>query len=189
MTSINWQRIPVFPTILAGLMALTRFHHFGSAYALPDASLAVFFFAGLYVNRLSFFGLLLLSAGLIDYVAITKFSVSDFCISPAYLFLIPTYAALWLGGKFSRQYSLSQAADTLKVFTVATLAVTIAYLLSNGSFYLLSGRFGNYSWQGYFDQAIRYFPQYASATLLYIVIGLVVVKLCKLIPRRLMAQH
>ena len=34
---------------LMGVMALTRFDHFGSTFALPDASLAVFFFAGLSV--------------------------------------------------------------------------------------------------------------------------------------------
>jgi hypothetical protein len=41
---------------LAALRAATRFHHFGSAMYLPDASLAVFFLGGLYLRRALAFG-------------------------------------------------------------------------------------------------------------------------------------
>jgi hypothetical protein len=75
---------------LVALMALTRVHHFGDAFSLPDASLAVFFLAGMSVSSFSFLGFLLLEAGVIDYVAITQFNVNDFCVSAAYVFLIPT---------------------------------------------------------------------------------------------------
>jgi hypothetical protein len=34
--------------VLALMMAVTRFHHQGSAFALPDASLAIFFLAGIF---------------------------------------------------------------------------------------------------------------------------------------------
>jgi len=39
------------PIALIALMALTRFHHFGDVLHLPDASLAVFFFAGFYRKK------------------------------------------------------------------------------------------------------------------------------------------
>ncbi|WP_052700170.1 hypothetical protein [Methylocucumis oryzae] len=34
------------PLLLIALMVVTRYHHFGDALHLPDASLAVFFLAG-----------------------------------------------------------------------------------------------------------------------------------------------
>jgi len=40
--------------VIAGLvllMALTRYNHFGSSVALPDASYAVFFLGGLFLGR------------------------------------------------------------------------------------------------------------------------------------------
>jgi hypothetical protein len=39
------------PIPLIAVMILTRFHHFGDVLHLPDASLAVFFFAGFYRKK------------------------------------------------------------------------------------------------------------------------------------------
>ena len=89
MNTIIGQRIQLVAITLIIIMALTRFGHVGSAFSLPDASLAVFFLAGFTVSGLGFLVLLLLEAGLIDYLAITQFNVSDFCMSPAYLCLNP----------------------------------------------------------------------------------------------------
>lgn len=54
---------------LAGLMAATRFNHFGSPVSLPDASLAVFWLAGLYL-RPYWFALFIVEAGLLDWASI-----------------------------------------------------------------------------------------------------------------------
>ena len=98
---------------LMALMAATRFHHFGTPFALPDASLAIFFCAGLWLGGRYLFAKLLLEAGLIEYLANTKLGVSDFCVSKAYVFLIASYAAMWLGGKWCRQFAhLSGRADS-----------------------------------------------------------------------------
>jgi hypothetical protein len=175
-TNINKQ---VLPLTLMGLMALTRFHHFGSAFALPDASLAVFFLAGLGFSSLWFFALLLLEAGLIDYLAITQFSVSDFCISPAYACLIPTYAAMWFAGHYCKPFKALQFVHSLKTLGWAAISTTIAFIISNGSFYLFSGSFGGLSWGNYFNQTTQYLPSYLNATLIYIVVGLAIVKFRK----------
>jgi len=165
--------------VLMGLMALTRFHHFGSAFSLPDASLAVFFLAGMGFKRAWFFALLVLEAGFIDYVAITQLNVSDFCISPAYICLIPTYLAMWIAGRYCITFKALHVADSAKTFALASLATSVAYLISNGSFYVLSGKFGQLSWGQYFDQFTRYYPAYLSATLLYVFIGLAIFKFIK----------
>jgi hypothetical protein len=173
------QRVQLLPIGLIGIMALTRFDHFGSAFSLPDASLAVFFFAGLGFSSLWFLAVLLFEAGIIDYVAITQFSVSDFCISSAYLFLIPAYAAMWLAGRYAKALTSLGFIDSIKAFGLAAIATTLAFVISNGSFYVLSDKFGELSWQQYLAQSAQYLPAYLSATLIYIVIGLAVVKLWK----------
>jgi hypothetical protein len=41
---------------------------------------------------------LMAKVALIDYAAVTWGGVSSFCITPAYVFLMPAYGALWLVG-------------------------------------------------------------------------------------------
>ncbi len=155
--------------LLLGLfMVATRFHHFGSAVSLPDASLAVFFLVGIYLRPSLFLAAFLAEAALIDYLAITYGSVSDWCVTPAYFFLIPTYASVWFAGRWYA--SRHQHAWRTLVPLLATLAAgtTAAFLISNSSFFLLSGRFPDMSWMEYGTRAAKYFPPYISSTFLYV---------------------
>lgn len=161
------------------LMALTRFHHFGSAISLPDASLAVFFFAGMGVSGIGFFMLLLVEAGLIDFLATTQYGVSDFCLTPAYVCLILAYVAIWFSGRYANLLNVLKLADAVKAFGLGIIGTIVAFIISNGSFYLFSGSFGVGSWANYFKQSSYYFPAYLSANLLYIAIGLTVMTLVK----------
>lgn len=151
------------------LMAATRFEHFGSAFSLPDASLAVFFLAGLWLGGRYLFLALLLEAGLIDYFAITQLGVSDFCVSPAYVFLIPTYAAMWLAGQWSSKLSAICLASLAQQLVALVLATSAAFMISNGSFYLLSEHITNGSWAHYVDGFSLYYPAYLGSTLVYAV--------------------
>ena len=83
----NNQLIVAF--ILVLLMAVTRGHHFASLNHLPGASWAVFFLAGAYLRPLWVFPALFLEAALLDFAAISWSGVSSFCVSPAYIFLLP----------------------------------------------------------------------------------------------------
>jgi hypothetical protein len=150
-------------------MAATRYRPFGSALHLPDASLAVFFLAGFYLRPVLAFAGLLTAAALIDYLAITVGGVSAWCISPAYAFLIPTYGALWLGGRWYRKHHRS-GWRTLVPFIGATItAVSVAFLISNGSFYLFSGRFPDGIGAEYAAYVMKYYPSYLGSTLLYLI--------------------
>ena len=164
---------------LMALMAATRFHHFGTAFSLPDASLAVFFLAGLWLGGRYLFAALLLEAGLIDYLAITQFGVSDFCVSQAYVFLIPTYAAMWLGGKWCGKFSVLTMTTAMQQFAALAMSTSIAFLISNGSFYLLSGRYPDASWTEYFERFAMYYPPYLTSTLIYGVVIFGVVSVAK----------
>jgi hypothetical protein len=164
---------------LAALMALTRVHHFGDAFSLPDASLAVFFLAGMGISSFWFLGFLLFQAGVIDYIAITQFNVSDFCVSAAYVFLIPTYSVMWFAGRYCAKFKTMNAPELLASVGLAALATSAAFAISNGSFYLLSGRFSDLSWEQYFSGVAQYYPSYASAALIYAVAGLAVIKIAQ----------
>lgn len=154
---------------LAALMAATRMHHFGSPLHLPDASLAVFLLAGFFIASPLFFAGLLLEAGALDYVAITHLGVNDYCVTPAYWFLIPTYAVLWYAGRhYARmhQYSLR----SLAIFAaVSFAAVNAAFLISNGAFYVFSGYFADLGMPEYAARVATYYLPYLSGAALYLV--------------------
>lgn len=181
-TSIRKSQFYLGALVLMLFMALTRSHHFSTPIALPDASLAIFFFAGLWFSRASLFIVLMLLAVLIDYVAITHFGVSDFCISKAYVFLLPTYSCMWLAGKWCQKYEPLQLNNFAIQLTLMSLATTTAFIISNGSFYLWSGRYPDNNWDQYFERVFMYYPPYLSSTFIYVVTILTVVKLIKLHP-------
>src|SRR4051812_40251766 len=87
--------------VLVLLMAATRSHHFPTISNIaPDASWAVFFLAGFYLRPAWLLALLLGEAALVDCIAIGWAGVSDFCVSPAYIALLPAYSVLWFAGRW-----------------------------------------------------------------------------------------
>ncbi len=176
----QWLQVKYLPIPLIALMVLTRFHHFGDVLHLPDASLAVFFFAGFYRKK-TFFGFLLALAALIDYIAI-KNGTSSWCVSPAYVFLIPTYAVMWLAGRFCSTIQSIKIAELAKSTGLLILATSAAFAISNGSFYLFSGRYADVSWAEYFLRVTQYYPPYVGSALIYVVAGLAIVKMFKSLP-------
>ena len=160
------------PIPLIAAMVLTRFHHFGDALHLPDASLAVFFFAGFYRKKM-LLGFLLVLAALIDYVAISK-GTSGWCVTPAYVFLIPTYAVMWWAGRHVSKLSAMAGNEmTLSVDALGllVLATTVAFVISNGSFYLFSGRYPAMDWVQYVGRVAQYYLPYLSSTIIYGIVG------------------
>ncbi len=156
--------------LLVLLMAATRSHHFDSLTHLPDASLAAFLLAGICLP-LAAFPALLLVAGLADYAAINHAGVSDWCFSPAYWFLIPTYAVMWYAGRF---YAVrhSDSWRGLALFAATALAATsAAFVISSGSFYLFSGRFADMTALQYAGSVAKYYGQYLSGAFLYLFIA------------------
>ncbi|MFZ2407367.1 MAG: hypothetical protein WAW41_19705, partial [Methylobacter sp.] len=146
----------------------------------PDASLAVFFFAGFYRKK-ALFVFLLVMAGLIDYVAIAN-GTSSWCVSPAYIFLIPTYAIMWFAGRYCSAFKSLEMTDLAAQFGVIALATSAAFAISNGSFYLFSGRYTDLSWGQYIARVAQYYPPYVSSALVYMVLGYGIMKLVKSLP-------
>ena len=173
----------IIGVLLALLMAATRPHPIGALTHLPDASIAIFFAAGFYLGRWLLFALYFSFAVLLDFLSITAGGVSSFCVTPAYGFLIPTYAAAWQAGLiFRKHYALSGRA-ALIFAALAFAAASVAFLTSNGSFYLLSGYYAEPDWVEYWRGLGLYYPYYLTSALAYLaalgVIHVSLAYLCK----------
>jgi hypothetical protein len=159
-------------------MAITRGSHFGSSFALPDASLAIFLLAGFFMPRFSLVAMLtflafLFEAGSIDYYAINAAGVDDYCVTPAYLFLIPTYATMWLGGSWFAKYQKNSLSSLALFGGVACVTSTFSFLISNFGFFLFAGRFADMSMFEYASRVAQYYPPYLSGSLLYLALAAV----------------
>ena len=198
MNNIQTRTIIIFAA-LAALMAATRFNHFGSAVSLPDASYAVFFLGGLYLARsarmsAAAFIALILEAGWIDYYATSVQGVSDWCMSPAYWFLIPTYAGLWLAGRWLVFRNIAGARipegkSLIGLALAAWTACTFAFIFSNATFYLFSGRYAEMSAAEYATRVAQYYVSYVAMALLYIACAVAVHMTAEIISRQRAHSH
>ncbi len=161
-------------SLLVLLIVATRGHHFASLQTLPGASWAVFFLAGIYLrSRWAAVGLLMLT-WLLDYTGYIWGGSSGYCLTPAYLFLVPAYGSLWYAGRwYARRHCF--AWRTLLPLAGAMLAgALVCELLSSGGFYFFSGRFAETSWTEFGSRVWRYFPMYLESMMLYVDIATVV---------------
>lgn len=155
--------------ILLLAMLVTRAH---VSDHLLDASWAVFFLAGFYLRNLLAFGGLMATAVAIDYVATSQLGVSNFCVSPAYIALIPAYGAMFAAGRwFAGQYQ----GETLIALGKLVLAVLVGFALteviSSGSFYALSGTSAEISVMGFVTQVVTYAPHGLYVTGVYLTVA------------------
>lgn len=158
----------------AALMVATRFHHFGDALHLPDASMALFFLGGLYLRRHWQFAVFIALAVVIDWVAIEYAGVSDFCVTAAYSFLLPAYAVLWYGGRWYADRLRDGWMPMLGAAGVALLCATLSFAISNGAFYWLGGRYENPHLAEYVARAWQWGPLFVRTTMAYVVVALAV---------------
>lgn len=164
---MNTTRSFALCAVLMLLMATTRSHHFDTLTHLPDASLAVFLLAGMYLPIRAFPALLVV-AGLTDYVAIHYAGVSDFCVTPAYYFLIPTYAVLFYAGRFYAARHRATWGGLAQFAGIAFVATSIAFVISSGSFFLFSDRFAEMSALQYASRVAQYYAPYLISAFLYL---------------------
>jgi hypothetical protein len=179
-------RIGIF-AILAIIMLATRSNliaadnHFGG---LPDASWPVFFVAGFYLRgsaRWAFPALMLLAVA-VDYFVITAQGLGfweHYCVSPAYWFLLPSYAALWFGGSWLRRHYHGLDLRALGwAALAAVMAGSVCYALSNGSYYWLSDHWltaahAPRSFAGWMENLGDWYPWYLRTMLVYVGIAAV----------------
>jgi hypothetical protein len=157
-------------SLLALAMAATRMDHFGGALALPDASLAVFFLAGLWLRASWSFPALLLVALGVDLAALAQAGLGADCLSPAYPFLIAAYGALWAAGRRCRCVA---APTVVRHIVMVSGAAAVAFAISNLSWFAFSGHFAGASMQQFVTATLPQAPHYLGWASAYTLLGLV----------------
>lgn len=161
---------------LSGLvlvMIATRFPGLAGELHLQDASWALFFIGGFYLGsswRWAF-PALMCTAVLIDLIAIRYYGVSNYCVTVAYWFLVPSYGALWLGGGWLRRHASPDRFGVACLLGSACAAVSLCFLISNGSFYWLGGRVSHPSWDGWMVNFVTWYGPMVRATLAYLALA------------------
>lgn len=155
---------------LMAFMLATRFHHFGDALHLPDASWALFFLAGFYLSPAWLLGLML-EAVAIDVAAVGWMGVSGYCLTPAYAALQVAHLALWAGGRLSNRSVGGSAAAMLRMAGLATGATALAFFISNGAFYWFGGRVADTSLAQFAWTFVDYGPGFLASTLAYLAVA------------------
>lgn len=174
MTTAMTPSRPVQLAILGGLallMLATRYQAFLQHFVeVPDASWAIFFIAGFYLAGLTLwaFPLLMIESVLIDWFATQHLGVSSFCLTPAYAALIPTHAVLWFGGWWLRARQPSDLRGLMWLAGSAFISVSLAYAISNGSFYWFGGRYPNPNFAQYLERFFAYYQHFLVVPCTYI---------------------
>lgn len=151
------------------IMVLTRGSHVGDSSMLPDATLATMLLGGMLLQRGAWFALMLVAAVVVDAFAVGVAGVSSYCLSPAYWALLPTYAAMWLGGRWLA--TRRDAFAPLPFAAVASLAASSAFVISTYSFYVFSGKFPDAPLWQVMQHGWEYYPAYVGYTLMYLGLG------------------
>lgn len=159
--------------LLAMVMAVTRFSPVAGAIHLQDASWAVFFLAGFYcANQWRWaFPVLMAEAVLIDDVAIQYLGVSNYCVTAAYGFLVPAYAALWAGGSWLHRHHSMDFRGFARLVASAGGAVSLCFFISNASFYWIGSRVAVPTWEGWLANFSDWYGPFLRAPLAYIAAG------------------
>lgn len=154
--------------LLCLLLLSTRGEHFASIDALPSASWAVFFLAGVFFRPTAGFAVLFALASVIDLAMLEAGQISTHCLSPAYWTLIPAYGALWFAGReYARRHRHGVA--TLVPLSLAMLiGGFIAALFAKGGYYLLSGSESAPTLGGLVDRLLGGYPGALGTLVLYV---------------------
>ncbi len=156
--------------LLAFLMITTRGNHFSTFNDLPSASTAIFFLAGMYLRSIkSFWFFYLLSITIDLSSSYFRGSFGD-CITASYPALAFSYAAMFAVGFYVKaDWAKQQLLLNLAKITLGlALASSVAFLISNGSYYVLSGKFNPLSLAEYAARVDKYYLKSISNPLFYV---------------------
>ncbi|MFT4249338.1 MAG: hypothetical protein QM581_15110 [Pseudomonas sp.] len=155
------------------VMVATRFNHVGAWLHLPDASMAVFFLGGLYLRSHWRFGVLLVLAFAVDWAAIELAGVSDFCVTAAYAALPVAYGVLWYAGRGFASRLVATPAVLALAWGIGVIAAALSFLISNGAFYWLGGRYAEPHLAEYLARAWQWGPLFVRTSAGYLAAALV----------------
>ncbi|UUO24400.1 hypothetical protein FGD67_15090 [Colwellia sp. M166] len=162
--------------ILSFLMLATRTHHFSSFNHLPSASIAIFFLAGMYLRNIKAFWFFYILTLTIDLASSYYRGQFGDCITTSYPALVLSYGVMFTVGYYTRpnwQRSAWQI-NIVKVALALFIASSIAFFISNGSYYALSGKFPELSWAEYATRVDKYYFKSISNPIFYVISAIVI---------------
>lgn len=154
--------------ILALLMLATRGTHLATIDALPSASWAVFFLAGVFLRPAAFFAAFFALASAIDLALLDAGRITQWCLSAAYWALLPAYGALWAAGRVYARWHRDAFATLLPLGLCLLGGAGAAYLCSGGGFYFFSGRYSDPTLAGFAARVANYLPANLGTLALYV---------------------
>lgn len=159
------------------VLATTRLARHLLDVHLPDAAVPTFFMAACFGLRSRALVLLLLTAAGIDLVQFAL-GASLACVSPGYPLLFVAYAASWCGGVLARKRAIH--------FQLLAMVGSglVAFVLTSGGYYLLSGKFPYPSLAEFVQRSQRFLPDYLMNMGLYAGVGLAAAGLWDRLRRR-----
>jgi hypothetical protein len=140
-------------------MLVTRGNHFSTFNDLPSASIAIFFLAGMYLRTINYFWFFYILSIIIDLSSsYFRGSFGD-CLTASYPALAFSYATMFAVGFYARvNWSKHTTFINLtKIALALFIASSIAFFISNGSYYTLSGKLTNLSWAEYATSVDKYY--------------------------------
>lgn len=161
--------------LLTFLMLATRTHHFSAFNQLPSASIAIFFLAGMYLRSIKSFWFFYILSIVIDLSSSYFRGQLGDCLTASYPALAFSYAAMFAAGFYSRPAWLEKNAmiNMAKVACALFVASSIAFAISNGSYYLFSGKFEP-SWAEYTLRVDKYYYKSISNPVFYVIGAMVI---------------
>ena len=168
MTIFSKRNTIILTLILSVIMWLTRGQHVASMNHLPDASWAIFAVLGFYFRQRLLLPIFLAQAALIDYLAITQFGVDAYCVTPAYIFLLPAYSSLWLVGRWYASFSEFHARNLPMLAVAAVGGAAFCEVVSSGSFYFMGERFADTSLTEFASRLVQFFPSDLASFAMYL---------------------
>lgn len=167
--------IAVF-AILSFLMLATRTHHFSSFNQLPSASIAIFFLAGMYLRNIKAFWFYYILTLTIDLASSYFRGQFGDCITTSYPALVLSYGVMFTVGYYARPNWQKNLWPTniAKVALALFIASSIAFFISNGSYYALSGKFPELSWAEYATRVDKYYFRSISNPVFYVISAIVI---------------
>lgn len=175
LPSLSYTHIAIL-VMLTLLMLATRTHHFATFNQLPSASIAIFFLAGMYLRSIkSFWFFYILSIAIDLASSYFRGSLGD-CLTASYPALAFSYAAMFAAGFYGRPDWLKQSAiiNIVRVALVLFIASSVAFFISNGSYYTLSGKFPDLSWAEYGARVDKYYFRSISNPIFYVISAMVI---------------
>ena len=172
----------IIAAALAFFMLLTRGSHVLTSVSLPDASLVLFLLGGMCLgtgvkSRAAWFMGFFALATVIDFGAAAIDPAQGFCLTNGYWGLIPSYAAMWLGGLWLA--NRKDAFETVPYALVSLLTTFVAFVISTQTYYLFSGRFPAKGLIESLQHGWEYLPSWMGFSIMYFAIVWAVVKLAR----------